>query len=448
VWRTLDPKRSDEFRQKLVAAAEQGRIRHKTANMLAIAYSELAYHKQRTRGEGLRTTCYEMMPLGVTLMTTRENALKQIELLAKARQAGAIDAETAAKAHAVLAREVQMLGHTKGIDWGDHAALEQLRKRYEEGKIIASDSASVASAIIVEMEEGQVPDLTPAKRLSVMKERVQKLLKTGPGANDWMDPGIRPNLLIVLAKAGLIDKEDVPGIKCYKRYALPVQARSDELKKLQAELLDRNVKAGVLDVEVAKKATAAAVQEPKVDYATEEDIRHYQEKLRRAIRLLYKRGELPSSFVRELEEAADIDIIRFVPAKMLRNDMRYHVRSAFWGPEGGEVLKLLEKRKLVPKQRNWRLVMKQFGDAAKITEETKKKLAEFERLIDGEEKIELQGDERVNTKNWWFPQKDTAYRLKMRRVCRALVKTGLVREETRLRTLGESIGIGIWGTIE
>jgi hypothetical protein len=444
VWRTLDPNRSEEFRKKLEAAAGEGAIRRKTANMLSVAFSELAYHKYRTRGQGRLTTCYKMTPLGGTLYKSREQALNQIELLGKARQSGAIDAETAAKAHAVLAREVEMLGRAKAADSPDFAAQERLRKQYESGRIIAGDSASVASAIIVEMEDGKVPNLMPAERLSVIKERVEKLLKDGPATNDWIDPDIQPNVSAVLAKAGLIDKQVVTRFTCYDRDAGSVQARTDELKRLQEELLDKNVKAGVLEVEVAQKAAAATAREPEVDYATERDIRHYQKRLRRAVRLLYRRGEVPSWFVQELQEAADIEIIHFDPAKALRNDMRYHVRSAFWGPEGDEVLKLLEGRKLVPKRRNHRLVMRGLA----VPEDTKKKLAEFERLIDSEMTFELEGDEGIRIEDWRIGEDDKAYRFRMRRVCRALVKTGLVHDTRSLGRIEELIGIAIVGRLE
>jgi hypothetical protein len=222
--------------------------------------------------------------------------------------------------------------------------------------------------------------------------------------------------------------------------ATPVKARSEELKQLQQELLDKNVKAGVLEVEVAEKV--AATREPAADYATEKDIREYQKNVRRAVRLLYKRGELPSSFVEELEQAADAEIISFSASKALRNDMRYHFRSLLRRTEGDAVLKALERRKLIPAARNHRLVMDWRGDGGAAT-----KLAEFERLVDSEDDFELAGDSDVKIKQWQIPQRDTEYRLKMRRVCRALVKTGLVGEGA-LRHVEELIGVPIVGTLE
>jgi hypothetical protein len=454
IWRTLDPKRAEEFRNKLEAIAAEGKLRKKTADMLAVAFSELAYHKQRTRGKGPHVTCYKMTPLGGTLVGTRENALKQVELLAKARESGAIDAETAAKAHSVLAKEVEMLHRAKGLTRSlDRQVQGRLNKQYNAGKVVPGDVASVTAAIIVEMEDGQVAHLTPAKRLAAMKKRVDELLVgkerfgKGPPGNDWMHPAIQPNVYAVLAKAGVVEKEAVPMLMCYDLAAVPVQARSDELNKLQAELLDKNVKAGVLDVEVADKAALATAKEPDADYATEKDIQAYQKKLRRAVRLMYKRGELPSSFVEQLERAADIEIVAFNPTKALQNDMRYYIRSLFWQPVGDEVLKTLQKRKLIPPMRNHRLIMKGFGRGPKISQEQKKKLTEFQRLIDSKDAFEIPGDKDVHILQSRIPSTDTKYRLKMRRVCRALIKTGLADKE-RFKQVEELIGIPLLGTLE
>jgi hypothetical protein len=395
-----------------------------------------------------------MSAFGATLYSTRENASKQLELLAKARESGAIDAETAARAHAVLAKEVEMLHRAKDLLRSvNRQGQGRLSNEYKEGKVVAGDVASVTAAMIVEMEDGQVADLTPGKRLATMKERVEILLRGekghggGPATNDWMDPAIQPNVYAVLAKAGLIHKEVVPMVTCYDRAAVPVQARSDELKKFQQELLDKNVKAGVLDVEVADRAAIATAKEPEADYATEKDIQAYQSRLRRAVRLMYKRGELPSSFVEELERAADIEIVAFNPTKALRNDMRYYLRSGVWGTIGDEVLKVLEKRKLVPAARSHRLIMAPSRHGPRISQENQGKLDEFETLIDGDDAFDLSGDNKTKIRQSRIPKMDTEYRLKMRRVCRALVKTGLA-DKQRLKHLEEVIGVPIVSTLE
>ncbi|MHC4460501.1 MAG: hypothetical protein ACYS30_03630 [Planctomycetota bacterium] len=525
IWRTLDPKQSEKFRKKLEAAAGKGTIRRKTADMLAIAFDEFAYHNQRTGGKvpkrpikeppfilcyvtpakavpidstsktserrrlkalkqlevlqiarqsniidpetadkanaalardmnikvcKLRPknrpliTCYDISSIHSEHITTKQyakKALKQLEVLRKARQTGTIDPETAAKAHAVLERQIQMLYQTKN---GDIASLFVAKEDKEE-KTVVSDSASVAAAIIVEMEGGQVPGFTAARRLATMKERMEKLLKNGPVGNDWIDPAIRSNISAILEKTGLIERRQM--VLCYKRSAVPIPPRSDELNKLQQQLLDKNVKVGVLDVEVAEKAAKAAARELKVDYATEKDIQNYQKKVRRAIRMLYKHGELPSSFVNELEKAIDIDIITFNQAKALRNDMRYYLSFIFWQPIGNEVLNILQKRKLIPPPRNHRHIMKYIGSKTQLSEQQKKQLADFKALIDGDAEFNLPEDEKVMIHKWLFLQNDTEYRLRMRRVCRVLVKTGLARNN-QITKLEELIQIPIVGTLE
>lgn len=524
IWRTLDPKQSEKFRKKLEAAAGKGTIRKKTADMLAIAFDELAYHNQRTGGKVQKDpikepplilcyvipakpgpidstsktserrrlkalkqlevlqmarqsniinpetsdkahaalvrdmqikefkdykykpgiTCYDITPLHFEHITTKQyakKALKQLEVLRKARQSGTIDPETAAKAHAVLERQVQMLYQTKSRD----IASLFVAKKDKEEKTVVSDSASVAAAIIVEMEGGQVPEFTAARRLATMKERVEKLLKNGPDGNDWIDPAIRSNVSAILEKTGLIERRQM--VTCYKRSAVPVPERSNELNKLQQQLLDKNVKAGVLDVEVAEKAAKAAANELKVDFATEKDIRDYQKKVRRVVRMLYKHGELPSSFVNELEKAIDIDIIVFNQAKALRNDMRYYLSFIFWQPIGNEVLNILQKRKLIPPPRNYRHVMKYFGSKTQLSEQQKKQLADFKALIDGDADLNLPGDEKFRIHKWLFLQNDIEYRLRMRRVCRVLVKTGLAGNN-QITKLEELIEIPIVGTVE
>lgn len=445
VWRTLDPNRAEEFRNKLQEAVGQSVIRRKTADMLAIAFSELSYHKQRKLA-----TCYIAMPF---IFTVRENAQQQLELLENARKSGKINEKTAKKAQAVLAREVEMLYQAKGLERPkDRTAQERLIEEYKTDKLTPGDSASVASGIIIEMEEGQAFALTPAKRLALMKERIEKLLTDRdntdgcPVRNDWMDPGIQPNISELFEKAGLITNRIM--VECYKRMAGPVKARSEELKKLQEELLDKNVKAGVLDVEVAEKAAVATTQEPDVDYATEADIRDYQRKVRRVVRLLYKHGELPSSFVKKIEKAADIEIISFDSTKALRNDVRWHLRSLFWEPVGDEVLKTLEKRKLIPSGCNHRLIMEWFGNnKPDLSDDAKKQLAEFETLLESKDDISFPEDKKGKIEDWQILQADTEYRLKIRRICRALIKTGLVDKDS-FKAIEDSIEIPIFGVLE
>lgn len=172
IWRMLDPKRAEEFRNRLEAVAAEGKLRKKTADMLAVAFSELAFHKQRTRGKGPHVTCYKMTPLGGTLYTTRENALKQLELLANARESGAIDAETAAKAHSILAKEVEMLHRAKALmALENRLAQGRLTDLYKAEKIVPGDND-------VKILQSRIPSTDTRYRLK-MRRVCRALIKYG-----------------------------------------------------------------------------------------------------------------------------------------------------------------------------------------------------------------------------------------------------------------------------
>jgi len=158
VWRTLDQEKGKEFRAKLEAAARTGALPEKAANMLAVAYEDLAFHKHMTRSKGPVPTCYEPSILGGTQYTSRENALKQLELLDEARKKGAIDAETAKKAQAAIAREIEFLERARMSD--GPASLQdadKLADQYTKGEIAPGSDATEAAGIIVEMEGGRLP---------------------------------------------------------------------------------------------------------------------------------------------------------------------------------------------------------------------------------------------------------------------------------------------------
>ena len=72
-------------------------------------------------------------------------------------------------------------------------------------------------------------------------------------------------------------------------------------------------------------------------------------------------------------------------------------------------------------------------------------------LIDSNEPIKLGGDGRKKIKSWQIPKADTAYRLKIRRVCRALLKTSLVDRDQfphRIEPIEDVIGMPIISIIE
>lgn len=459
VWKTLDAESGEALCTRLEAAAEYGLIRQRTGHLLAAAYDELAWHQER-----MKATCYRPTTWGAKLQKTRAQVLQQIRLLGQASQAGTIDAETARKAHATLARDLEMLERIRALrtsrQWDQ---MESLVARYEADEIQASDASKTAARLIFEMQGVPVPDLVPARRFTRMREQVTELLVNGPVGNDWKDPAIRPNVMETLKKTGLLGQRLVPTMLCYSRAAVPVEERGEEIADLQKQLLDKNVRAGVLDVEVARKAAVASQpsedvwsdagleppesgKQAETDRLIEKEIYAYQRKVRRIVRLLYREGEMPSSFVRELERAADVDIVSFDTAKVLPYDARYYLRSVLWGPVGHEVLRRLEKRKLLPAARNHRYIFDYRG-RRDLSDEQIQQLARFEALLDGEEAIELPGDEAVTIEREKLPDVAIDYRLKMRRAVRALVHVGLVSAET-IEHVEDTIGIPIVGTIE
>ncbi len=148
VWRTLDAKRDAEFREMLETAVARGDIRRSAADILIVAFAELADHKRHRK-----VTCYSM-PAGFhTVVTTRERAFAQIELLAKARQRGQIDPDTAAKACHTLARELEMLHRMKPkAASADPKNADTLIRQYKDNQLTPTPETETAARLIVEME--------------------------------------------------------------------------------------------------------------------------------------------------------------------------------------------------------------------------------------------------------------------------------------------------------
>jgi len=164
VWLTLDPARGEELRKQIEPLVAQGRLQEPEGRMLAMAYAEIAFHRHRTRGSGSQVTCYDMTTLGGVLYQSRENALKQVELLREAARKGTIDAETAAKARAALARELEMLVLSGGRIMEVEKEDSWIRE-YQEKSARPSAPATSAAALIVGLEGGPMPDAgTPPGR--------------------------------------------------------------------------------------------------------------------------------------------------------------------------------------------------------------------------------------------------------------------------------------------
>jgi len=444
-WRETRDEQDPEFRTAVEGAVGKGLIRKRVGRILSVVHTNLAFLRKVTEIEK-RVSCYDYgSPAHIHVASARA-AQQQLGLLRKLRLEGKINEETAAKVHMALARELQAMDGVTRAALGERGGwTAKLIEDYNSGKTGAGDAAAVAADLIMEMEGVALPDLTPEQRVAAMKKRVTELLLRGPQGNDWRDPAIQPNVQAILKEAGLLENPAM--VMCYDRGAAPVKERSDELERLQQELLDKNVRAGVLDVEVAEKAALATARESEPDYATEADIRSYQQSVRRAGRMLYKMGELPSSYVRELEWAADTEIIGFVGRKALPSDVRYHLRSVLWDPMSEAVLKALEGRKLVPAARNHRLVMQFFGAAPKVSEDQQARLEEFIALIDGEEDFALPGDEEQSLSWRALRPIQREYPMKIRRVCRALIKTRLC-DRNRLKPIEQAIGLPIVSRLE
>lgn len=457
VWRTLDAKQNDDLRQKLEAAVGQGAIRQKTADMLAVAHAELAYHKYRTRGEGARMTCYRPTIMGATLMKTRENALKEIVLLADAEKSGRIDVPTASRAQATLARELEILyratrlGQQQPHDW---IAERQMVFDCAQSKIVPGDSAEVAAAMIVKMESGQAVSLTPGRRLMNMKQRVRDVFKTALKANDWQDPQIQPNLAEILTRADLLSARDVaPDHTCYSRTLRPVEERSEELAELQKRLLDKHLLLGTLDgnrytrlVETQRREDAEL--QARLASVTEKDVQTFQEKAREAVRALYQKGELPPSLVEEVEHALDVDVLDLKPGDALRAELGFCLWGRVHDPRHRQVLTWLEEQKLIPPADNRRGEMTGAIDADSYKLEQQAMMKALKEALNRDEEASLAGDEAVRITRNTLPEQELDYRLRMRRVVRLLLKNGLLNERYDVKPIEECLGIPIIGTLE
>jgi len=156
VWLTLDPENGEKFREKLAEAVEEGEVEKQVSAVVQLAFKELAYHREYTRGAGRGVMCYKMTRLGSALVTSREKGLKQLELLRKARESGAIDEETAAKAREALSRELELFDRASRLGTSRGGEAEKtLVESYSNGEVEPGEAAQRAAALIVELEGGK-----------------------------------------------------------------------------------------------------------------------------------------------------------------------------------------------------------------------------------------------------------------------------------------------------
>lgn len=154
-WRALDPEMGDAFRAELAIAVSNGKLDQKAADVLKMAFAELAAHKKRTSGDGPKVTCYKMTLLGNTLVRSRYSITRQMELLDKAQNQGSINEETAQKAREAVARDLEMLSRSEAIRKLPHPDQRKIIDDYEDGKLTPGDAAVMAAGVIVEMQTSE-----------------------------------------------------------------------------------------------------------------------------------------------------------------------------------------------------------------------------------------------------------------------------------------------------
>ncbi len=273
--------------------------------------------------------------------------------------------------------------------------------------------------------------------LSKMKLRVRKIFKNASFNHDWRDPGINPNLHKILHELGIL-KNSIR-VSCYDRMVSPIQERSAELVQLQKKLLDKKVKAGVLSVEQAQKIAGKS----KRCNASDKEVRNYQRKIKRQVRLLYKNGELPSSIVTQLEKAINCQIINFSPARQLVNDVTFHLTTLPFYPNTRTVLTILKKQKIIKKSPNHRGLM---GGSGSGTPD-QKKLKKFKALLNSSQPVTLSADGNQVVKLSEVPTFKREYRLKVRKAVRALLKAELINAYN-LKHIEKTLGVPILGKLK
>jgi hypothetical protein len=275
--------------------------------------------------------------------------------------------------------------------------------------------------------------------LSLMQQKIIKLFRKGPMPNDWSDPGISPNLNKILTDYNIYKTQMM--VSCYDRSASPIAARSDDLKKLKKIILDKNVKSGVLDVETANKALVKPVI---IKYASKKELREYQQRVRRLIRLLYKNGEIPSSFVKKMEKAAQISIIRFTPEKQLKNDVNYYIRAAIYETNAGTIFKVLENAKIIGKAKNH---LGYYTNYSSKKTKVNPKASSLKTDLNSKNPIILTKDKgKKPVKMNSIPKSQKAYRLKVRHAVRALINNR-ISNYSRFANLEKVLKISILGKL-
>ena len=458
VWRTLDPNQAEVFRQHLETAVADGEMRQRVADILSTAFAQIAAQYELTHlppasesqgGSGATT---KKRSLGNYPEFSSENAFQEIQWLRYTREHGGLESASRS-VHPVLAKEIEMmwlLGRTPK-EW---PLADALWERYWTSTALSTpiDSAAVAAKIIVESEGGAVPSLTAAARLQTMQDQVKNLLTVGPAFSDWRTGSVSPSITSMLQEMKLIDPP--ARAPCYR--SLPrVTERTAELKDLQAVLLQKCMDANVIDEQIGAWAAdpngadangnnSLTVPLP-VDFAVEKEIRAYQKEVRCVMVELYNRGEVPSSFVRDMELAADIEILPVRPNEARRRDMSYFLRALLDCPSKEPLAKALEDRDLIPPAQNHRVITSIYDNACDA-EPDPNRVTEFISWLDDGAKVILEDDQYLIWPAFLLPSEDLDYRMAMRRVCRVLARLGYTNTQW-LSAVEKAIGIPVVATI-
>jgi len=455
VWRTLDPNQAEVFRQHLETAVADGQVRQRVADILSLAFTQIAAYNALTRSEG-----YSPAPVPVSKRSLQdypefssERALSQIEGLRAARKDGISNETTFQSVHTALAKEIEMMW-LLGRAPKEWPVFDSLWERYQSVIMWPPviDSAAVAARIIVESEGGTVASLTPAARFQTMQGVVKNLLAPGPVFSDWQTASVSPNIRSMLQEMKLIDP---PRIMCYR--SLPrVTERTAELQELQAVLLQKCVDANLIDEQIAAWAADPNGADPNAtdshtvplpaDFALEAEIRAYQKQLRCVMVELYDRAEVPSSFVRDMELAADIEILPVDPNEARRRDMGYFLHALLGCPSKEPFAAALVERGLIPPAQNHRLVAYTNNYVSCDAKPNEDHLATFISWLDSGADVAVKGEDQYIWPAFLLPAEDLEYRMTIRRVCRLLARLGYTDSQW-LAAVDKAIGIPVVATI-
>ena len=455
VWRTLDPNQAEVFRQHLETAVADGQVRQRVADILSTAFTQIAAHRELTRKDDSFPECYTIpRSLQSDREFSSEKALQQIEHLRGALAAGSLDRYTSEYIYSTLAREIEMMWLLGRVKPDERMALDVLWQRYQSRatSVPPIDSAAVAARIIVESEGGILASQTPLARLQTMQAQVGDLFYYGPVFSDWQSRDVSPSIESVLQGMNLVNPRRY--ITCYR--SLPrVTERTAELKELQAVLLQKCVDANVIDEQVAAWAVDPNGADPNaagshavplpLDFALEAEIRAYQKQVRCVMVELYNRGEVPSSFVRDMELAADIEILPVDPSEARRRDMGYFLHALLDCPSREPFVAALEDRGLIPPAQNHRMVTYNYDESCEA-DPNQDHVTRFIATLDSGVDVTLNDDGRLIWPTFLLPIEDQDYRMTMRRACRILAKLGYADSQW-IAAVDGVIGVPVVATI-